>query len=421
MKVLVLGAGAVGIATAHYLAQDGHEVCVVDRQTGAGMEASAGNAGLVAPGSSFPWAAPGMRVRLFKTLLRGDPRLRVKLRFDTALVGWLRAWVRQCNSASFHINALRMNRLATYSLHCLQALRRSANIDYAHTGDGILHILRSDKELQAAMRRLPLYDELGMPYTVLDPQGCCAVDPALEFAWTRFAGGLYLPMDETGDCGRFTRALAEQLPSRGVTFRYETQIQALRAEGGAVTGVQTPLGVLEADRYVLALSSAPLLLRPLGLKLPLRNVVNYSITFPLLNAARAPRTGIIDLQSEISMIRLGDYVRVGGGAELGVLPRLRNDRIRRLVEHFNRLYPYAADLSRPQAWAGASLVTPDGPPLLGPTPLANLFLNVGHGAQGWTMACGAARVVSDLISGREPDIEVDGLSIARYGGKLRAH
>jgi D-amino-acid dehydrogenase len=423
MKVLVLGAGVTGITTAHYLAHDGHDVCVVDRQSGPAMEASAANAGAVAPGCALPWAAPGMRMRLMKSLLRGDPRLRVTLRFDPSLLRWLRAWSRQCNEAGFNINTMRMQRLALYSLHCLQALRRGAEIDYHHTTDGILQILRTDRELKIALKRLPLYEELGTPYTVLDPQACIAVDPALEFSWSRFAGGLYLPMDETGDCGAFTRALAERCAARGVRFLYDTQVEALLGEYGHLHGVTTGAGVLEADCYVLALAQgAPALLKPLGLRLPVQNICGHSVTLPLANAARAPRAGVMDMRSEIAITRLGELVRISGGMELGIKSGVMKgktgaDRSRRLLEAFNELYPYAADPSRPAYWRGGYLATPDGPPLLGATPYDNLLLNLGHGAQGWTMACGSARVISDLVAGRKPEIELNGLTLARFAGK----
>ncbi|HKO88945.1 MAG TPA: D-amino acid dehydrogenase [Burkholderiales bacterium] len=416
MKVLVLGAGVVGVTTAHYLAHDGHEVSVVDRQPGPAMEASAGNGGEVAPSTALPWAAPGMRYRLLKALLRRDPGLRVKLRLDPALLRWLRAWARQCNLASFHINALRMQRLASYSLNCLQALRRSTGIDYNHTADGILQILRTHKELQAALRRLPLYEELGTPYTVLDPQACVAVDPALEFAWSRFAGGLYLPMNETGDCGTFTRKLAELAVGRGVSFRYNTQVKAIHAHNGAISGVETDAGLLQADRYVLALAQgAPTLLRSLGITAPLQTVSGHSVTLPVANPARAPCAGVMDMRNEIAITRLGNSVRISGGAELGAATRLRPDRGRRLMEAFNELYPYAADLSQPVHWSGCSLSTPDGPPILGATPYVNLLLNIAHGSQGWTMANGSARIISDLIAARSTEIDLDGLTLTRFG------
>lgn len=420
MKVLVLGAGVVGITTAHYLAHDGHEVTVVDRQPGPAMEASAGGAGEVAPSAALPWAAPGMRYRLLKALLQRDPGLRVKLRMDSSLLRWLRAWTRQCNTAGFHTNALRMQRLASYSLNCLQALRRATGIDYDHTTDGIVQILRTNKELQAVLRRLPLYEELGTPFTVLDPQACIAVDPALEFSWSRFVGGLYLPMDETGDCATFTRKLAQRATERGVSFRYNTQVQAIHANNGVISGIQTDGGVLKADRYVLALAlGAPALLREIGITPPLQAITGHSVTLPVANRARAPHTGIIDMRNEIAITRLGDRVRICGGKELGLNARTRPDRGRRLMEAFNELYPYAADLSQPNYWSGTSLATPDGPPILGNTPYANLLLNLGHGSQGWAMAAGSARIISDLVAARSAEIDLEGLTLTRFSTQGR--
>lgn len=411
MKVFVLGAGVTGISTAYYLAQDGHEVTVIDRRSGAAMEASAASGGEIAPSCAYPKAAPGMRFRLLKAMLRNDPGLRIQKRFDAALGRWLRAWMRECDAEHFRRNTERMQRLARYSLNCLQTLRRATPIEYAQNCNGMLQLMRTARELKTVLEWLPLLEQSGTPYTVLDPVGCISVDPALEHAWAPFTGGLYLPIDETGDCALFTRLLAECAQARGVSFRYDTTIEALQIEGNALSGVRTAKEVLRADRYVLALAGGGgTLLKQAGLRLNLQNVKGYSAILPLADAERAPRGGVFDMRNDITITRLGEQLRIAGNNEIGnASMQPQPERCRKMLESFNELYPYAADLGKAQYSVGLCTSTPDGSPILGRTPIDRLLVNIGHGSEGWTMACGSAKIISDLIAERDPDIDIEGL------------
>ena len=417
MKVLVLGAGVVGVATAHYLAEDGHEVTVVDRQNGPALETSAGNAGNVCPSYATPWAAPGMRGKALKWLFERDAPLEVHWRADAGQLGWMAAWLRNCSRRRFERNKQRMQRLSRYSLECLRALRTSTGIRYDETTQGILQLLRTNHELAAAVENTRILEAAGIPHKVLGPKGCIDVEPGLAHARVQFAGGLHLPADETGDCQLFTQALADHAGGRGVRYRFGTIADDLRIEGGRVKSVATSSGALSADRYVVALGwGAVRLLAPLGIRLPIQPVKGYSLTLPITRPDRAPRASVMDEHTKIAITRLGERVRAAGTAELGA--RLNDappERARKLVSCLKQLFPEAADFDRPQYWAGLRPMTPDGPPILGRTSVPNLFLNVGHGSQGWSMACGSGRIVADLVSGREPPIDLDGLTLARYG------
>jgi D-amino-acid dehydrogenase len=416
MRVLVLGAGVIGVATAHYLAEDGHEVTVVDRQPGPGLETSFGNAGNVCPSYATPWAAPGMRWKALKWLVRKDAPLEVRWRADADLLRWMGAWLANCSRASFARNKPRMQRLSRYSLACLQELREATGIRYDETRVGILQLLRTGPELAAIADHTRILAAAGIPHKLLAPKACIEVEPGLAYAEVAFAGGLHLPADETGDCQLFTQALAEHASRRGVRFRFETTVEGLSIEGGRMTGVATSAGPLSADRYVVALAAGAVpLLAPHGIRLPVQPVKGYSVTLPVERFDRAPRASVMDEHNKVAITRFGNRLRAAGTAELGATdteapPR----RCGKLLGSLRELFPDAAAFDRPQYWAGLRPMTPDGPPILGRTPIGGLFLNVGHGSQGWSMACGSGRILAHVLDDRAPDINLEGLTLSRY-------
>jgi len=417
MKVIVLGAGVIGVATAYYLAVDGYEVTVVDRQPGAGLETSFGNAGNVCPSYATPWAAPGMRWKALKWLLQEDAPLEVHWHADADLLRWMESWLGNCSRRRFERNKRRMQRLSRYSLDCLKRLRQSTAIRYDETTRGILQLLRTDRELAAIVDHTRILETAGIPHKLLGPKGCIDVEPGLAHASVPFAGGLHLPADETGDCYLFTRALAERASREGAKLRLETRIDGLDFEGGHINGAFTAGGLLVADRYVVALGcESARLVAPLGIRLPIQPVKGYSLTLPVAFQHLAPRASVMDEHTKIAITRFGDRLRAAGTAELGATATdAPPERFRKLATCLRELFPDAADFERPQYWAGLRPMTPDGPPILGRTPIPNLFLNVGHGSQGWSMACGSGRVVADLVAGRQPEIDLEGLTLARYG------
>jgi D-amino-acid dehydrogenase len=416
VKVLVLGAGVIGVTTAYSLAADGHEVTVLDRQPGPGLETSFGNAGNVCPSYATPWAAPGMRWKAAKWLFERDAPLAVQWRADARLAGWAAAWLANCSRERFERNKRRMQRLSHYSLACLRELRGLLGLRYDETTQGILQLLRTDDELAAVANHTPVLAAAGIPYKVLDAGGCIDVEPGLAHARVPFAGGLHLPGDETGDCQLFTRRLADEVRQRGVQFRFATTVEAITVQGGRASGAATSAGLFTADRCVVALGCGAVpLLAPLGIRLPIQPVKGYSLTLPIARPDRAPRASVMDEHTKIAITRLGDRVRAAGTAELGATStEAPPDRCRTLARVLRELYPDAAAPGEPKYWAGLRPMTPDGPPILGATPVADLLLNVGHGSQGWSMACGSGRVLADLVAGRKPEIDLEGLALGRY-------
>jgi len=416
MKVLVLGSGVIGVTTAHYLAQAGHEVTVVDRQREPALETSFANAGEISPGYSAPWAAPGLPIKAVKWLFMRHRPLVIWPVLDPALWIWGLRLLRNCTEARYDINKNRMLRLAEYSRACLEALRADTGIRYDERMQGTLQLFRTDAQVEGAAADIAILEHFGVRYEVLDRAGCVRVEPALARVQRKFAGGLRLPGDETGDCFKFTQGLARLAAQAGVTFRQGVHIRAMRAEGDRITGVATDAGDLDADAYVVALGSySPLMLRPLRIAVPVYPVKGYSLTVPIVDAAKAPESTVMDETYKVAVTRLGDRIRVGGTAELkGYNLTLREARRDTLDHVVTDLFPGGGDVSRATFWTGLRPMTPDGPPLIGPTRYSNLYLNTGHGTLGWTMAAGSGRVLADLISGRDPEVDLDGLTLARY-------
>jgi D-amino-acid dehydrogenase len=417
MKVAVLGAGVVGVTTAYYLAKAGHEVTVIDRQPGPALETSFGNAGEVSPGYASPWAAPGIPRKAIKWLLMEHAPLILRPQVDAEMLEWLLAMLRNCTAGRYKLNKGRMVRLAEFSRDRLIALRAETGIAYDERMQGTLQLFREQAHLDGIGKDVAVLRVGGVPFEVLDRQGCIAAEPGLAHAADDFVGGLRLPNDETGDCFKFTNALAELAEGLGVRFQYDTAVQAIVTNGGQVTSVRTDKGELAAHAYVVALGSySRRLIRPLGFRLPVYPVKGYSLTARIFDPDKAPVSTLLDETYKIAITRLGDRIRVGGMAEISgynnSLPPRRRATLERSV---GSLFPGAGDLAGATYWSGLRPMTPDSTPIIGKTRLPNLFLNTGHGTLGWTMACGSAHVLTDIISGRAPAIETDDLSIARYG------
>ncbi len=415
MRVIVLGAGVIGVTTAHYLAEAGHEVVVVDRQAGPGLETSFANAGEISPGYASPWAGPGVPLKAIKWLLMHHGPLLLRPRLDPRMWVWIAGMLRNCTSARYAINKARMVRVAEYSRDCLQALRAETGIAYDERSQGTLQLFRTEKQVAGAASDIAVLRQFGVPYELLDPDGCIAAEPALLPVRDRIAGGLRLPGDETGDCAMFTDRLAARCRAAGVRFLFETTIERIVYESGAIAGVETSAGRLTADAYVVALGSySPLLLRDIGISIPVYPIKGYSLTLPIVDAAAAPVSTVMDETYKIAITRLGDRIRVGGTAEVSGYNLTLNDRRRATLAHsVGDLFPSGGDLDRSTFWCGLRPMTPDGPPLLGPTRYGNLYLNTGHGTLGWTMACGSGRIVADLVTGRPTDIDVGDLGVDR--------
>jgi len=416
MRVLILGSGVIGTTVAYYLARAGHDVEVIERQPGPALETSYANAGEISPGYSAPWAGPGVPLKAIQWLLMQHSPLVIKPMLDPAMWRWSLSMLRNCTEARYRINKGRMVRLAEYSRDCLKALRADIGIEYDAREQGTLQLFRTQKQLDATAKDIEILKEYGVPYQLLDRSGYLQYEPALAEVQQKFIGALRLPGDETGDCFKFTNRLAEKAKALGVKFRFGVDIQSIERSGSRITGVQTAAGLLTADRYVLALGSySTQMLAPLGIRIPVYPVKGFSITVPITDAAQAPESTVMDETHKVAVTRLGDRIRVGGTAQLSGFDLSLNDERRRTLEFVvSDLFPNGGDVRRAEFWTGLRPMTPDGTPILGATPIDNLFLSTGHGTLGWTMAAGTGRVMADLISGRQPEISMEGLTVARY-------
>lgn len=415
MKVVVLGAGIIGVTSAYQLAKAGHEVTVIDRQQGPALETSFANAGEVSFGYCSPWAAPGIPMKAIKWLFMHHAPLILRPKVDGAMLSWLVKMLSNCTSERYAINKSRMLRLADYSRISLAQVREETGIAYDERMQGTLQLFRTQAQLDASAKDVKALAADGIPYEVLDPDGCIRVEPALRHVRGKIVGGLLTPKDETGDCFKFTNALAAKAVELGVKFQYGTTIKGLDVEGGQARGVMTDRGRVEADAIVAALGSySPLLLKPLGISLSVYPVKGYSLTIPITDASRAPESTVMDETYKIAITRLGDRIRVGGMAEIsGYTNDLGLPRRQTLEHSVTDLFP-GGDVAKASFWSGLRPMTPDGTPVIGPTKIKGLFLNTGHGTLGWTMSSGSARVISDLVSGRKPDIDATDLAISRY-------
>jgi D-amino-acid dehydrogenase len=416
MRIVVLGSGIVGTSTAYYLAEAGHEVVVVDRQEGPALETSFANAGEVSPGYSSPWAAPGIPMKALKWLFMRHRPLFIWPTPQPDKVRWGLMMLRNCTSARYELNKSRMVPIAEYSRDLLRELRVKADIAYDERSKGLLQLFRTQKMLDGTAKDIAVLERFGVPYELLDAEGCIRAEPALAQVREKIAGGLQLVGDETGDCFKFTNALAALCRQLGVEFRYRTRVDAILTEAGRVTGVTTDKGTITADAYVVAMGSyAPLLLRRIGIDLPVYPVKGYSLTIPVSDALGAPESTVMDETHKVAITRLGDRIRVGGMAELdGYNTTLRPSRRATLEHVVTDLFPKGGDVAKASFWCGLRPMTPDGPPVIGPAKYPNLYLNAGHGTLGWTMGCGSGRVLADMISGRRPEIDTSGLGIERY-------
>ncbi|MFC3443609.1 D-amino acid dehydrogenase [Sphingobium rhizovicinum] len=416
MKVVILGSGVIGVTSAWYLAQSGHDVTVIDRQSGPALETSFANAGEISPGYASPWAAPGIPMKALRWLFMKHAPLILRPQVDGAMLRWIGAMLGNCNARSYAINKSRMVRLAEFSRDRLIDLRQETGIAYDERSQGTLQLFREQKQMDGVAKDVAVLKADGVPFELLDAAGCMAAEPGLAQSDVPIVGGLRLPNDETGDCFKFTNALADMCKTRGIRFLNGTSIQRLTVEGGRIASVVTDAGVMQADAFIVALGSySPLLLAPLGIRLPVYPVKGYSITVPIVEEMRAPVSTLLDESYKVAITRLGDRIRVGGMAELSGyskgLPQARRDTLEYSV---SSLFPGAGDVGKASFWSGLRPMTPDSTPVIGPTAIPNLFINSGHGTLGWTMACGSGHVIADIVSGRQPAIESADLAISRY-------
>ncbi|WP_027783335.1 MULTISPECIES: D-amino acid dehydrogenase [Burkholderia] len=458
MHVIVLGAGVIGVTTAWHLREAGCDVTVIEREADVAQATSLGNAGVIAPGYVTPWAAPGMPGKILKYLFKPASPLIFRPTLDAAQWRWIARWLRECEFERFRVNKQRMQRIAYYSRACLHAFRDRHPFDYG-ASRGYLQLLRGAFDVEMVQPALKVLRDAGIAFRELDAAGCTAIEPGLRWARQAPVGGIYLPDDEAGDCARFTRELRSLCEANGVTFRFRTEIRALDVAGGKVRGVRVgatgtdgrsprdegtgtpdidlrgagqpgrptagraassatkPRDVLlEADAVVVALGvDSAGLLRPHGVDVPLYPVKGYSATLTVVDDEKAPHAALMDESLKTAITRFGPTLRVAGTAELGNRhAALRQQALDTLMKVLDDWFPHAAERASARFWVGRRPMTPDGPPLLGASRIDGLWLNVGHGSTGWAMSMGSGKVLADLVTGREPEIDLSGLTLARY-------
>jgi len=417
MRVLILGSGIIGTTSAYYLAKQGHDVTVIDRQNSVALETSHANAGQLSYSFSSPWAAPGLPLSLIKWMFSKHPPLIVNPNLNSETVKFLYQMLKNCNSKSYEINKSRMVRVSNFSKKCLLELEKDEDIFYEQRKQGSLLLFKSAKQIENIKKDLSLLEKLNIQYELLDLNGCIQAEPGLHHVKSEFTSGLRFANDCTGNCYLFTNQLYKKCLEMGVKFEFNTQIEDIQIEKERISSIKTNRGEFDSDSYVVALGSySSKILSKIGINIPVYPVKGYSITLPVLNNEDAPQSTIIDDTFKIGITRLGNNIRVAGTAHLtGYNLELREKSLSLLKHGLNRLFPYATgECDDMKFWAGLRPNTPDGPPIIGSTPYSNLYLNTGHGTLGWTMSLGSGKLLADIISGIEPEISSEGIDMSRF-------
>ena len=412
MRVLVLGGGVVGVTTAYYLARDGHEVAVLERHPTAAAETSYANAGLLAPAHAYAWASPKAPKILFKSLFRKDQALRLKLRADPRMWRWGLQFLAQCTETRARRNTLRKVRLCLYSVERLNEVVADTGVAYDGLEKGNLYLYRSERSLAKGIAHTAILREQGVEMRVLDRDGIAGIEPALDPVKDRIAGGLLAPGDQSGDARMFSRNLAAHCAERlGVRFEYDTRVTAIVAGGDRIERVSSDRGEHRADAFVLAAGhESPFLAAPIGVKLPIYPCKGYSVTVPVGQSNLSPKIGMVDEEHLVAFCPMGSRLRVTSTAEFSGYDKGHSVRdFRAMFDVARELFPAGGDYAEPEYWAGLRPMTPTTVPIFGFARYRNLMLNVGHGHIGWTMSCGSAKVVADLLAGRNPEIDLDGM------------
>jgi D-amino-acid dehydrogenase len=413
VRVVVLGAGVVGVTAAYELAKDGHEVVVLDRQPLAANETSWGNAGMIAPGHAYSWASPKAPMILLKSLTRGDTALRLRPKADLRMWEWCLRFLRECTAARGRLNTERKVRLCLYSQRALGEVVAETGIEYDRNRQGALYLYRDRESFTAGVAKMKVLQDQGLTLEAVEPDRCVELEPALETAKGKIAGGIFCPSDESGDCHRFTNGLVEVCRGMGVEFRFGTTIRGLAAAGERIERVETDRGDVAGELYVMSLGShSPVLARRIGVRLPIYPVKGYSVTIPIDGRNGPPRLSGVDENNLVAWSRMGDRVRLTATAEIaGYDTSHRPEDFRHMLATARDLFPDGGAYDRPHYWAGLRPMTPGGTPIFGRGRHTNLIYNTGQGHMGWTMACGSARITADLVAGRKPAIGLEGMTL----------
>ena len=417
MKVVVLGAGIIGTTSAYFLAKQGHEVTVIDRQDSVSMETSHANAGCLSYGFTSPWASPGLPFSVLKWVLTGRSPLIINPNMSVETVKFLYRMFKNCNSRSYEINKSRMLRVANYSQKALLEIESDFDLYYEQKKQGSLQLFWDSKEIEKVQKDIAILDKFNINSKLLSAEECVKIEPGLQYVKNKLAGGIQFMDDFTGNCYLFSTEVYKKCVEMGVNFEFNTEIKSLQINNDKITSVSTDSGEIKADCYSVSLGSySTKILSKIGIEIPIYPVKGYSITLPVLSNEDAPQSTIMDEKNKIAITRLGDRIRVAGMAHLTDFDKnLRTKSLDSLMSGLDLLFPKSYESSKEtNFWTGFRPSTPDGTPIIGPTPFNNLFLNTGHGTLGWTMSAGSGKLLANLVSGIDPEISTEGIDMSRY-------
>ncbi|HWX00563.1 D-amino acid dehydrogenase [Collimonas sp.] len=412
-QIVVIGGGVMGVCSAYFLAEAGHQVAVVEQRSNVAEQSTLGNSGILSAGSALPWSAPGMRKKILAGMFNQEAANVLNARFSPSLWRWMRRWMAESELQRYRSHTHQMQRLASYSQDLLEQIQQHFQLDFEQS-PGLLRLFRSEAELAALAPTRELLSECGVAHQLLDEAAVRRLEPALLSAG-KLAGGLHFPDLGSGNCTLFTKQLKAILQGLGVQFHFDSTVTAIDAQGARV-GLHIGGEVLSADAVVCAAGSASAqLLRPLGLRLPLHAIKTYTATASVKNYEVAPQMAVLDDSYKITMARIGARMRLAGVAEFGAKDMAFDDKaLRTLLKVAHDWFPDAANFNSASFWCGHTPMLADEVPLIGPTGASNVFVNIAHGGSGWSMALGAAKVLADQVSGRVPEVDLDGLTVARY-------
>ena len=417
MKVVVLGAGIIGTTSAYFLAKQGHEVTVIDRQDSVSMETSHANAGCLSYGFTSPWASPGLPFSVLKWVLTGRSPLIINPNMSVETVKFLYRMFKNCNSRSYEINKSRMLRVANYSQKALLEIETDFDLYYEQKKQGSLQLFWDSKEIEKTQKDIAILDKFNINSQLLSAEECVKIEPGLQYVKNKLAGGIQFMDDFTGNCYLFSTEVYKKCVEMGVNFEFNTEIKSLQIVNDKIASVSTDSGEIKADCYSVSLGSySTKILSKIGIEIPIYPVKGYSITLPVLSNEDAPQSTIMDEKNKIAITRLGDRIRVAGMAHLTDFDKnLRTKSLDSLMSGLDLLFPKSYESSKEtNFWTGFRPSTPDGTPIIGPTPFNNLFLNTGHGTLGWTMSAGSGKLLANLVSGIDPEISTEGIDMSRY-------
>ena len=417
MKVVVLGAGIIGTTSAYFLAKQGHDVTVIDRQNGVSMETSHANAGCLSYGFTSPWASPGLPLSVLKWTLTGRSPLIINPNVSIETIKFLYRIYKNCNSRSYEVNKSRMLRLASYSQKALIEIESDFDLYYEQRKQGSLQLFWDSKEMDKVKKDIAILQKFNIKSSLLDAEDCVKIEPGLKYVKNKIAGGVQFMDDFTGNCYLFSTEIYQKCVEMGVNFEFNTEIKSLQINNNKISSVLTDKDEYRADCYSVSLGSySSKILSKIGIEIPIYPVKGYSITLPVLSDEDAPQSTIMDERNKIAITRLGDSIRVAGMAHLtGFDKNLRAKSLESLKSGLDLIFPKSYESSENvNFWTGFRPSTPDGTPVIGPTPFSNLFLNTGHGTLGWTMSAGSGKLLANLISGVNPEISTEGIDMSRY-------